>query len=240
MSIDQISTDVILRDGSTLRLRPPRREDADALLDLFRSLSRRSLYLRFHGFPNLGPRLVEPLLEPDWDERGVLLGALELDGAERVVAVANYVRLRDPKVAESAFAVADEFQGRGIGTRLLEQLAARAAEQGIERFVAQVLADNRNMLGVFEAVGFELSRELEGGEIEVEFPIAVTEHYRERVDERDHEAVRASLRPESSSATSSPATFGVPPIPSTETASRSPASSPTARSATSRRRSTWR
>lgn len=195
MSIDQISTDVILRDGSTLRLRPPRREDADALLDLFRSLSRRSLYLRFHGFPNLGPRLVEPLLEPDWDERGVLLGALELDGAERVVAVANYVRLRDPKVAESAFAVADEFQGRGIGTRLLEQLAARAAEQGIERFVAQVLADNRNMLGVFEAVGFELSRELEGGEIEVEFPIAVTEHYRERVDERDHEAVRASLRP---------------------------------------------
>ena len=47
-----------------------------------------------------------------------------------MVAVANYVRLRDPAVAEAAFAVADEHQGRGIGTRLLEQLAARAAEQG--------------------------------------------------------------------------------------------------------------
>ena len=51
------------------------------------------------------------------------------------------------------------------------------------------------MLGVFEAAGFELTRELEGGEIEVQFPIAPTERYRERVDERDHEAVVASLRP---------------------------------------------
>jgi acetate---CoA ligase (ADP-forming) len=190
-----MNTDVILRDGSTLRLRAPRRDDADALLDLFRSLSQRSLYLRFHGFPNLGPRIVEPLLEPDWDERGALLGALEVDGAERVVAVANYVRLRDPVIAESAFAVADDYQGRGIGTRLLEQLATRAAEHGIERFVAQVLPDNRNMLGVFESAGFELTRELAGGELEVQFPITATEVYRERVDERDHEAVRASLRP---------------------------------------------
>ena len=55
MTAEQLSTDVILRDGSTLRLRPPRRDDADALLDLFRSLSERSLYLRFHGVPE--PRL---------------------------------------------------------------------------------------------------------------------------------------------------------------------------------------
>jgi acetyl coenzyme A synthetase (ADP forming)-like protein len=195
MSATEISTDVILRDGSTLRLRPPRQDDAGALLELFRSLSQRSLYLRFHGFPNLGPRLVEPLLEPDWDERGALLGSLDVGGVERVVAAGNYVRLRDPTTAESAFVVADDYQGRGIGTRLLEQLAARAAEHGIERFVAEVLADNRDMLGVFESAGFEMTRELSGGEVEVHFPIAVTERYRERVDERDHEAVRASLRP---------------------------------------------
>ena len=57
------------------------------------------------------------------------------------------------------------------------------------------MADNRDMLGVFEAVGFELTRELEGGELEVQFPIASTERYRERVEERDHAAVTASLRP---------------------------------------------
>jgi acetyl coenzyme A synthetase (ADP forming)-like protein len=189
------AVDVILRDGRTLRLRPPRREDADALLEFFRSLSERSLYLRFHGYSALDARLVEPLLEPDWVERGALLGALANADGEQVVAVANYVRLRDPAVAEAAFAVADEHQRRGIGTRLLERLAARASEVGIERFVAEVLADNRDMLGVFEAAGFELTRELEGGELEVQFPIAPTEHFLERVEVRDHTAVTASLRP---------------------------------------------
>jgi len=187
--------DVILRDGRTLRLRPPAREDADALLAFFSGLSERSLYLRFHGFPRLSLRLVESLVEPDWRERGALLGTLGDEDGERVVAVANYVRLRDPKLAEAAFTVADEHQGRGIGTRLLEQLAARAAEVGIERFVAYVLPDNCAMVGVFEAAGFELTRELEGGELEVQFPIAPTESYREHVDARDHEAVVASLRP---------------------------------------------
>ncbi|HLE99869.1 MAG TPA: GNAT family N-acetyltransferase, partial [Gaiellaceae bacterium] len=189
------AVDVILRDGGTLRLRPPRREDADSLLEFFSSLSERSLYLRFHGFPSVAPRLVEPLLEPDWEERGALLGAFADEDGERVVAAANFVRLRDRAVAEVAFAVADDHQRRGIGTRLLEQLAARAADVGIERFIAEVLANNREMLGVFEAVGFELTRELEGGELEVQFPIATTERYEERVEERDHTAVTASLRP---------------------------------------------
>jgi acetyl coenzyme A synthetase (ADP forming)-like protein len=187
--------DVILRDGRTLRLRAPRRDDADRLLDFFRSLSEQSLYLRFHGFPSLDARLVEQLLEPDWSERGALLGELADDGGGQVVAAANYVRLRDRAAAEVAFAVADEHQRRGIGTRLLERLAERAGEVGIERFVAEVMADNRGMLSVFEAAGFELTRELEGGELEVQFPIAATETYRARVDERDHVAVTASLRP---------------------------------------------
>jgi len=189
------AVDVILRDGMTLRLRPPRREDADEILDFFRELSQRSLYLRFHGFPRLGSDVVEQLLDPNWTERGALLATFAEDHRERVVAVANYERLRDPRVAEAAFAVADEYQRRGIGTRLVEQLAERAGRQGIERIVAEVLADNRDMLGVFEALGFELRRELAGGEIEIEFPVALTERYEERVDERDHVAVTASLRP---------------------------------------------
>jgi acetyl coenzyme A synthetase (ADP forming)-like protein len=189
------AADVILRDGTTLRLRPPGRDDADALLKFFQSLSERSLYLRFHGFTQVGPGLVEPLIEPEWEERGALLGSLSDDGGERVVAVANYVRLRDPALAEAAFTVADDHQRRGIGTRLLEQLAERAADVGIERFVAEVMPDNRNMLGVFEGAGFQLTRELAGGELEVQFPIEPTETYRERVEERDHLGVTESLRP---------------------------------------------
>ena len=81
-------------------------------------------------------------------ERGALLGALGRDGRSADRPVANYVRLRDPSVAEAAFAVADDLQGAGIGTRLLEQPGRTAPPVGIERFVAEVLPDNRAMLGV--------------------------------------------------------------------------------------------
>jgi acetate---CoA ligase (ADP-forming) len=190
------AVDVILRDGSTLRLRAPARKDADALAAFFGGLSDRSSYFRFHGIRRIDAAFVEHFLEPDWRNRGALVGELaDAAGAGRIVAVAEYVRLRDETAAEAAFVVADEHQGRGIGTRLLEQLAARAADAGIERFVAEVLSDNRPMLKVFEDAGLEVSRELEGGEIEVQFPIAQTERYRTRMDERDHLAVTASLRP---------------------------------------------
>jgi acetyl coenzyme A synthetase (ADP forming)-like protein len=187
--------DVILRGGETLRLRPPRESDTAEILEFFRALSERSLYLRFHGFPRLGPEVAEQLVDPNWSERGALIGTFAENGRERIVAVANYVRLRDPAVAEAAFAVADEYQRRGIGTRLVEQLAERAGRQGIERIVAEVLAENRGMLGVFASLGFELTRELAGGEVEIAFPIRSTERYEARLDERDHVGVTASLRP---------------------------------------------
>ena len=183
--------DVILRDGMTLRLRSPLAKDAPALIEFLKDLSPQSLHNRFHGFPSVNEKLVAAFLEPDWRERGHLVG--EMEG--RVIALASYVRLRDPTAAEVAFAVADDFQRRGIGTRLLEQLAERAALVGIERFVAEVLAENRQMLSVFEAVGFESTRKLESGTVEVEFPIEPTVRYVERVDERDHLAAIASLRP---------------------------------------------
>ena len=187
--------DVILRDGGTLRLRPPVAGDAQALADFFANLSERSLYLRFHGSLTLKPSLVEPFLESDWLERGALVGTLTDNGAEKIVALANYARLRDPKVAEAAFTVADEHQGRGIGTRMLEQLAERAAAAGIERFVAEVMADNAQMLRVIEHAGFEISRALDHGTFEITFPIEPTEAYLGHVDERDHLGVVASLRP---------------------------------------------
>jgi acetate---CoA ligase (ADP-forming) len=190
------AVDVILRDGSTLRLQAPTAGDLDALETFFSGLSDRSFYLRFHGVRQVDRSLVEHFVDPDWHDRGVLVGVVtDAAGAERIVAVAEFMRLRDERSAEVAFAVADELQGRGIGTRLLEQLALRAAAAGVERFVAEVLPDNAGMLAVFRDAGFDVARELEHGEIEVQFPIAATETFRARVDERDHLAVTASLRP---------------------------------------------
>jgi acetyl coenzyme A synthetase (ADP forming)-like protein len=188
--------DVILRTGGTLRLRPPAGADADAVLAFLGHLSERSVYRRFHGFPALRPEIVEPFLDPDWHDRGALIGTMSDDGqTEQVVALANYVRLRDPARAEVAFAVADALQGQGVGTRLLEQLAATAAAGGISTFVAEVMPENEPMLRVFADAGFAVSRRLEGGTTEVRLEIAPTEEYRAAVDERDHVAVVASLAP---------------------------------------------
>jgi acetyl coenzyme A synthetase (ADP forming)-like protein len=190
------AVDVILRDGSTLRLRPPVADDADALVAFFGGLSEESRRLRFHGVTRVDRASVDHFLAPDWVERGALAGLLADDaGSPRIVAVAEYLRLHDATAAEIAFAVADELQLRGAGTRLLEQLAARAAAVGIRSFVAEVMPENSAMLAVFRDAGFEVSRQLELGEIEVRFPIEPTAAFVARVEERDHVAVTASLAP---------------------------------------------
>ena len=181
--------DVVLRDGSTMRLRAPGADDGDALVRFFDRLSPESRYLRFQGAGTVDRRTVEPFLRTDWDETVSLVG--ELSG--EVVALATYVRLRDARRAEVAFAVADELQGRGVGTRLLERLAAHARAVGVEEFIAQVLPQNAKMLKVFADAGFATSRQLEGGVIEVRLELEQTETYREARDERDHVAVARSL-----------------------------------------------
>jgi acetate---CoA ligase (ADP-forming) len=183
--------DVILRDGSTLRLRPPGAADTAALRTFFATLSDRSLYSRFHGFRRIDDAFVARLVDPQWFSRGVLVGVL--DG--RIVAVAEYARLRKPRSAEVAFTVSDALHGLGIGTRLLEQLAAVAARHGIDEFEAEVLPDNAEMLQVFAGAGFSVSRTLDNGEVHVQFAIDQTPTFVESVERRDHVAVSASLRP---------------------------------------------
>ncbi|HEV8105583.1 MAG TPA: GNAT family N-acetyltransferase, partial [Gaiellaceae bacterium] len=186
--------DVVLRDGSTLRLRAPTVADQDLLIDFFRSLSPDSRYLRFHGTTTIDSRTVAGALETDWLTRGSLLGELAgPDGHLRPVALATYVQLHDLTRAEVAFAVADDLHGRGIGTRLLERLAAHAASAGLTELVAEVLPQNRAMLRVFDDAGFESGRTLQDGVIEV--VLRVSTGSQTVADQRDHVAVAASLKP---------------------------------------------
>ena len=103
--------DVVLRDGRTLRLRPPRSDDRDALLAFLEDLDMDSLYMRFHGLPAIRPALVEPELDPDWVERGSLVATMAANDGECIVALGSYARLRDPDTAEVAFAVAVDLRG---------------------------------------------------------------------------------------------------------------------------------
>ena len=145
--------DVLLRDGQTLRLQTPTPVDYEDIKAFYDGLSPERRYLRFQGFGR-----TDTVARADAEAGGVdrlaLLGRL----AGRVVAVASYDGLREPGVAEVAFGVADDDQGRGIGMRMLEQLAEIAAGRGIHRFDAEVAAGNRLMLGVFEHAGFAVRR----------------------------------------------------------------------------------
>ena len=181
--------DVLLRDGWTLRLQTPTPADYDDIKAFYDGLSSESRYLRFHG---LGRS--DTVARADAEASGV--DRLSLIGWHdgRVVAVGGYDGLLEPGVAEVAFAVADDDQGRGVGMRMLEQLAAIAADRGIHRFDAEVMFGNRLMLGVFEHAGFAVRRRGSGGELVVSLDITPTEEVLERIDERDHLAAIASLR----------------------------------------------
>ena len=186
--------DVVLRDGSTLRLRPTAAGDGGALVEFFGHLSPESLYLRFQGAVRVDEHFVAPFLGGDGTESLSLVGELTDDAGEsRIVAIGTYVRLRDPARAEVAFAVADEFQHRGIGSRLLERLAVHARREGVDRFVAQVLPANLAMLRVFGDTGFEVTRRYLDGVVEVEFALTPSDVVRDRTAGRDHSAVAASL-----------------------------------------------
>jgi acyl-CoA synthetase (NDP forming)/RimJ/RimL family protein N-acetyltransferase len=181
--------DVLLRDGSTLRLQGSVPADFEDIRSFYESLSPESRYFRFHGYGRTD-QAARYEAEASGVDRLALIG--RHDG--QIVAVASYEGLREPGAAEVSFAVADRFQRRGIGTRMLEQLAAIAADRAIHRFDAEVMAGNRPMLGVFEHAGFAVRREGSFGEIIVSLDITPCEAVTERIDERDHFAAIASLR----------------------------------------------
>ena len=164
--------DVVAADGGTVHLRPIRPEDAEGLNGLMDRSSDQTRYYRFFGpMKRLSDRDLHRFTHVDHDTRVafvVLLG-------DQVIAVGRYDRLPGTADAEVAFLVEDAHQGRGLGSVLLEHLAAAARERGIERFVAEVLAQNGRMVRVFRDAGYQAERSFEDGVVHLTFPIAETE-----------------------------------------------------------------
>nr|WP_040768445.1 GNAT family N-acetyltransferase [Tsukamurella sp. 1534] len=167
--------DVLASDGGVVHIRPVVPDDADAMVQFHAGLSERTRYLRYFGpYPVMPPRDVARMTTVDHDQRVCLLAVL----GGRIIAVGLYEGLADagkPTAAEVAFVVADEHQGRGLGPILLEHLAGAAAECGFHKFEAEVLAENRYMVNVFKAAGYELKRNFDGSVVHVEFDIDPTE-----------------------------------------------------------------
>jgi acetyltransferase len=163
---------VLSRDGARLVIRPIRASDRSRLAAHFRHLSAPSRYRRFlNAKQQLTAEELTDLTVIDHHDQEALVA---LDDGGELVGVARYFRLRDRLgVAEVAVAVADHWQHRGVGLTLLTRLAGRAAEDGIDTFVASCLADNREMIALFHDVGVSVKRTGRGAgvvELEISLP----------------------------------------------------------------------
>src|SRR4051812_596920 len=183
--------DVLLSDGSAVRLRQIRPEDAPAIVDFHSRMSERTRYLRyFSPYPRIPERDLERFVNVDHLDRE----AFVITRGDRIIAVGRYERLGpESPEAEVAFVVEDAHQGRGIGSVLLEHLASAAQENGISRFVAEVLPENGGMLRVFSDFGYQVQRKYADGVVHLEFPIAPTEKSREVQETREHSTEARSI-----------------------------------------------
>lgn len=183
--------DVVLRDGSTVRVRAMQPSDDQGLLALFQSLSEESRWLRFLSLAKGEALAAEARREANLDRT---VGLVALSGPEeRVVGHAFYAGI-DEHRAEVAFTIADDFQGRGIGTILLCQLAEIAVDNGIDTFEAEVAAANHSMLHVFRDSGFPVEVGATAGQLHVKFPTSFTRDAIERFERRESLAAVNALK----------------------------------------------
>lgn len=186
---------VLLKDGQGVLLRIATPEDVDRVETFIRGLSRESLAMRFMGaVSGVSRAFVEALCDGNLHQRACLL-AVEGEGDDQqVLGLGNYVGTGGT-LAEVSFMVADEHQGRGISSLVLERLAGLAAASGYVGFEADVLFENEKMSNVFRDSGFETRRAMEGGIIHLEFPLSAPQAQRERAEIRERVAAANSLVP---------------------------------------------
>lgn len=185
-----LASDIVLRDGSTVSLRPVRPGDASLLRELFSSLDERSLAFRFFtGAPDLDDT-ARMLADVDYERR---FGLVALRGAERRPVGHGFFAAIDEKLVEIAFAVSPALQGNGLGSVLLAQLAERAAEDGFERMVADILPENHAMISMFRHSGLPVEVRAEPDSVLVEMPTSPTPEAIARFQERDAIAARAAV-----------------------------------------------
>lgn len=146
-----------LRDGTDIMIRPIGPEDAEREQAFVRALSPASRYFRFmNTLRELAPDMLYRFTHPDFERELALVAVSGDDADARLIGVARCVADPDRTGAEFALAVADEWQNRGVGTRLLCELMRAARAVGIRRIWGEILASNAPMLGLMGSLDFEI------------------------------------------------------------------------------------
>ena len=185
--------DAVLREGGTVHIRPIVPADAEALQDFVGNMSSESSYFRFFRVKReLQPDELKAYTELDYRHDMAFVAVVEgnLIGVGRYNAVPS-----DPTSAEIAFSVADEYQGKGVGTLLVFRIAAYARAVGVERFRAYLLADNHAMMRVFRNAGFPLKRAIDEGVYTVDIPTEESDAVLQAEGKAEQISTAASLLP---------------------------------------------
>lgn len=180
---------MLLLDGGTAHIRPIRPDDDDRLVSFYSRVSDQSKYYRFFSpMPHLSPRDVRRFTQVDHVDRVAFVVVL----ANQIIAVGRF-DVTGVGEAEVAFLVEDRHQGRGLAQILLEHLAQAGRELGVERFVAEVLPENRRMISTLQEAGYHVAGGYQDGVMSLEFPIDATTTAIGVMQSREHRAESASI-----------------------------------------------
>ena len=163
----------ITKDGTRVNIRPIRPEDEPMMVAFHHRLSERSVYFRYFHLLNLSQRTAHERLTRmcfiDYDRGMALVAERENgDGVHELLGIGRLTRVHGTGDAEMAVLVSDDFQGRGLGTELLERLIKVGRQEKIERITADILAENRSMQHICERLGFQLKYDPEDATVKVE------------------------------------------------------------------------
>lgn len=168
----QYESEITLRDGTILRLRPIRPNDVEAWLRFVSRLGLKTKYLRFH---NVSKEMTQEdarrFCTVDYRDTFAIVAETLNRKHPEIVAIGRYSRLPRNHNAEYALVVEDTYQRKGIGTKMMENLVKVARDNGITAFEGYILADNDEMMKVLKDYGFKVTSKLEGDAYHVTFPI---------------------------------------------------------------------
>ncbi|MEM2878225.1 MAG: GNAT family N-acetyltransferase [Candidatus Hadarchaeales archaeon] len=160
---DDLKRVVSLQDGTRVLLRPIKTSDATLKQHLFYALSKESVNTRFLGSLKSMPiKRVWPYVTVDYENEMAIVAVIEQNGVEAMVGIGSYVKIPGTDTAEVSFLVRDDWQNRGLGTRLLNYLTEIAAKKGIKSFIAWVAVNNAKMMHIFKKCGHPMRYKVEG------------------------------------------------------------------------------
>nr|MDO8081756.1 GNAT family N-acetyltransferase [Candidatus Freyarchaeota archaeon] len=168
----QFETVIKLRDGTEALVRPLKpSEDKDKLFEMYSTLSKETNYYRFLNYQPVTRWIVEQWCDVNYDDKMTILAIVKENGRERIIADSRYYLDKTTGEAEIAIVVHDDYQGKGIGTKLLAYTIEVARKMGVKKLYAFLSPTNRRIIHVVKTLGFTVKWVFDIGEYRADLPL---------------------------------------------------------------------